>query len=173
MNNMGTAQELAARVLEGTDWTVSDDSEVIVQTIEEPLVYAKLTDALTCFKITNEGDKGGISSIGNHEIPAGSTILAFYSCTKNKPHRFQFIYVPELDEITTDSRGVIDLKNIQYYVDTTEREKTEGVQDDLYRYGEEQKGFFLPEGWKLITEDVPNGDSTISSKYRGLRYGFS
>ena len=178
MNNMGTAQELAARVLEGTDWTVSSDSEVIVQTIEEPLVYARLSGypnaaGLLCQRITDEGEATGISSIQT-TLDKGSEVLVFYSSAKNKPHRFQFIYASELDKIVPDSRGVIDIKNIQYYIDMTAPERIkENEANNPYRYGKEQKGFFLPEGWELIAEDVPNGDSTVSNKYRGLRYGFS
>jgi hypothetical protein len=42
MNNLGTANELAAEVLKETDWEVSPESEVFVQTIEEALIYGRL-----------------------------------------------------------------------------------------------------------------------------------
>ena len=46
-NNQGTAQELAEKVLEGTDWVVDkDNSDHILQTIEEPLYKATLSKSL-------------------------------------------------------------------------------------------------------------------------------
>jgi hypothetical protein len=40
MNNLGTAEELAEEVLKETDWEV--ESEVLVETVEESLVYVML-----------------------------------------------------------------------------------------------------------------------------------
>jgi hypothetical protein len=43
MNNSGTANELAAKVLAGTDWTISPNSEAFVEGIEEAVIYLKTT----------------------------------------------------------------------------------------------------------------------------------
>jgi hypothetical protein len=47
MNNMGTANELASKVLAETDWSVSNESEEFVQTIEENLVYVTIPGGTT------------------------------------------------------------------------------------------------------------------------------
>jgi hypothetical protein len=47
MNNMGTANELAEKALAETDWTVSEDSEIFVQTIDEALVYLTIRGGTT------------------------------------------------------------------------------------------------------------------------------
>lgn len=82
-NNQGTAQELAKKVLEGTDWVVdTDNSDHILQTIEEPLYRATLTQNL------DAKDKN--STIKT--ILGGSIIYLFYSVVQEKKSYIQFIY---------------------------------------------------------------------------------
>lgn len=82
-NNQGTAQELAKKVLEGTDWVVdTDNSDYILQTIEEPLYRATLTQNL------DAKDKNGIIKT----ILGGSVIYLFYSVVQEKKSYIQFIY---------------------------------------------------------------------------------
>lgn len=82
-NNQGTAQELAKKVLEGTDWVVdTDNSDHILQTIEEPLYSATLTQNL------DAKDKNG----GIKTILGGSVIYLFYSVVQEKKSYIQFIY---------------------------------------------------------------------------------
>lgn len=82
-NNQGTAQELAKKVLEGTDWIVdTDNSDHILQTIEEPLYRATLTQNL------NAKDKNGAIKT----ILGGSIIYLFYSVVQEKKSYIQFIY---------------------------------------------------------------------------------
>lgn len=82
-NNQGTAQELAKKVLEGTDWIVdTDNSDHILQTIEEPLYRATLTQNL------DAKDKNGTIKT----ILGGSIIYLFYSVVQEKKSYIQFIY---------------------------------------------------------------------------------
>lgn len=82
-NNQGTAQELAKKVLEGTDWVVdTDNSDRILQTIEEPLYRATLTQNLDA-KDKNDTIK---------TILGGSVIYLFYSVVQEKKSYIQFIY---------------------------------------------------------------------------------
>lgn len=82
-NNQGTAQELAKKVLEGTDWVVdTDNSDHILQTIEEPLYRATLTQNL------DAKDKNGAIKT----ILGGSVIYLFYSVVQEKKSYIQFIY---------------------------------------------------------------------------------
>ena len=65
-NNQGTAQELAEKVLEGTDWVIdTDNSDHILQTIEEALYKATLNQDL------DAKDKNGSTK----KINSGSVIL--------------------------------------------------------------------------------------------------
>lgn len=82
-NNQGTVQELAKKVLEGTDWVVdTDNSDHILQTIEEPLYRATLTQNL------DAKDKNGTIKT----ILGGSVIYLFYSVVQEKKSYIQFIY---------------------------------------------------------------------------------
>jgi hypothetical protein len=88
---MGTAAELATEVLKETDWSVSEDSEVITQKVTENLVYLKtLEEVRRVHHIKDQKDdyKNGIDGSGIITIPKNATILAFYSSCQNKPYRF-------------------------------------------------------------------------------------
>jgi hypothetical protein len=51
-NNSGTAQELATSVLRNTDWTVdNENSDVLVQTVEEPLVYISIPEGTEAYRV--------------------------------------------------------------------------------------------------------------------------
>lgn len=81
-NNQGTAKELAAEVLKGTDWMI-DECDIIRQTIEEPLFEATVKDG----KSFSATDKNGVKKT----FSAGDTIYVFYSVVQNKKNYFQFI----------------------------------------------------------------------------------
>lgn len=82
-NNQGSIQELAQKVLEGTDWAIDfENSDHILQTIEEPLYRAT---ALVDFAAK---DKDG----NEITIPTQSTIYIFYSTVQGKDNYVQFIY---------------------------------------------------------------------------------
>jgi hypothetical protein len=95
MNNVGDAKDLASYVLSETDWNI--DSEVFVQTVDDALVYVKLPADLSKLNIYHIKDQVAPYTSGiTEELLTDSekidmqnaTVLAFYSCCKNKPHRF-------------------------------------------------------------------------------------
>ena len=104
-NNQGTAQELAEKVLEGTDWVVDkSNSDNILQTIEEPLYKATLKKTL------NAKDKNGAEKA----ITQGSIIYLFYSVVEEKPNYIQFIYNTSYE---TESNSQILKENNCYSVE--------------------------------------------------------
>jgi hypothetical protein len=83
-NNQGTVQELAERILEGTDWMVGENTETIKQTKEEPLYEITLNRDIVAFR-ESDGEESIVSS--------GEKIYAFYSCViNNTKDYFQFLY---------------------------------------------------------------------------------
>lgn len=175
MNNMGTANELAAEVLKETDWTVSNDSEAFVQTIDEALVYLTLPQNLSGIPIYHIIDQSDLTEgITVTEVTSeknemkGKTILAFYSSCTNKPHRFQFIYVPNLANLKKDEDRYIKNDSCQYYIDFSNPETDYGL------YDPNGLKLYLPSGFTTTTVSENNvGVVTLSALYRGKRYGFS
>jgi hypothetical protein len=115
-NNMGNAKTLAESILSETDWDV--ESEKFVEQVEENLVYATITkndlpkygDGTYVFILhrLEDANEDNLKSQGVIETEVSweeffknkegkavdeQTILAFYSSCKNKPYRFQFIYL--------------------------------------------------------------------------------
>lgn len=83
-NNQGSVQELAQKIVKGTDWAVDlTNSDKILQTIEEPLYEAKIINGNLAAQ-----DKNGQTC----EIPVGAKIYVFYSVVQDKENYFQFIY---------------------------------------------------------------------------------
>lgn len=107
-NNQGTAQELAKKVLEGTDWVVdTGSSDHILQTIEEPLYSAALTQDL------DAEDKNGVPKT----ILGGSVIYLFYSVVQEKKSYIQFIYNTSYE---TESNSQLLKENNCYSVNVPE-----------------------------------------------------
>ncbi len=117
-NNQGTAQELAKKVLEGTDWVVdTNTSDHILQTIEEPLYSATLTQNLDA-KDKNNATK---------TILGGSIIYIFYSVVQEKKSYVQFIYNTSYE---TESNSQLLKENNCYSIDM----KTEGWEGFVSTY---------------------------------------
>lgn len=165
MNNMGTANELASKVLAETDWTVSDESEAFVQTIEDQLVYAVTTSSISAYHVIDQTDRRRGVDVRLATIPAGKQVLVFYSSCVNKPYRFQFIYL-DGKEIQKDSHRIILNKDCQYYIDV-------GAESN-YTLKDSSADLYLPAGFNISsqTEDGVAGVK-ISGAYRGKRYGFT
>lgn len=167
-SNMGTAKELASRVLKETDWTVSNESEVLVETADEHLVYLTNIDKIKAVRIWDQKKMTkGVDYQENVfvEIPANSTLLAFYSSCTSKPYRFQFIYLENYDNLTTDENRIITNKDCQYFIDYF---------PENYKVINSQYDFYLPEAFGITyaeEDDVQN--IVVSGKYRGKRYVFS
>lgn len=86
VSNVGTVEELATKVLQETDWEV--ESEVVVETVEEALVYVNLSN-VTAYQISDqqtEGDLAYKEGVTPAAIPRDSLsgrALAFYSSCTN------------------------------------------------------------------------------------------
>lgn len=166
-NNSGSATELAARVLEDTNWTVSDKSEKFVQTLDENLVYLRITKNITAKRIDQSDLKYGIEIPDEEvEISEGTIVLGFYSCCKDKPYRFQFIYT-DLSQINKDENRIITNSNCQYF---TEYENPEII----YTSHVTEYDFYLPQEFSVIATDEDNTTGVvISNLYRGRKYVFA
>ena len=164
-NNVGNLRSLAAAALSNTDWGV--ESEVFVQKNNEALVFLKTTKSLSVVRLIDQTDFS--RGVGEEwaVVPAGSMVLAFYSSTTGKPHRFQFIYIQDVP--TIDDNRIINNSNCQYYIDIPNP-------NNYTQYGD----FYLPDGFVPIAWDEEHwcelSDSSLvqlSAKYRGAKYGFS
>ena len=71
-NNYGTAQELVEATLKGTEWTLKEDTENILQKKEEPVYELKLDSGL---KAINQTKSSSTGEIVEEDIDAGKTIL--------------------------------------------------------------------------------------------------
>lgn len=169
MNNLGTAEELGTLALENTDWSV--EADLFTELVEDNLVYVINSNSFEAQRIYAED--GDITQVVTETIPENSILLAFYSSCKNKPHRFQFIYLnnDDYDEynrslVLTDENRIITLPNCQYYVDINKTSKYQSSSD-----------FYVPEGMSVVVKGTSTigdeYDTTISNWYRGKRYGYA
>lgn len=188
-NNLGDAQTLAEFALAETDWKVK--SEVLVEKVEEALIYVQLPAGTRAIHLLDQSkDIKGEYSAGVGEgdkkvFQSDTTVLAFYSCCKNKPYRFQFIYSENGYGRTADGEynisrkdtRVINQADCQYYIDIGDDYAEPNVET-----GTDSLGLYLPTGWKIgyVGERWNNEgnvliekDSQISSWYRGERYGYA
>ena len=199
MNNLGNAKELAEKALEDTDWNV--ESETFVQTVDEALVYIKFPNHVTetgyeptqfplIHQVKDQQNDNLNSGVDDNTTLTlnkfyGQTVLAFYSCCKNKPHRFQFIYSNkgynknengEYAIARKDDRTIIE-PDCQYYIDFDNPEQV--YVDPEERTGTvKQLGLWLPMGFEIGYYGIDNSqdnqnDSYLSYWYRGKRYGYS
>lgn len=142
-NNQGTAQELAKKILDGTDWVVdTSNSDHILQTIEEPLYKAFLKKSIT---VKNEKDED--VTITLEKDPQTGTLIyvpiyLFYSVVQEKKSYVQFIYNISYE---TESNSQLLKENNCYSVD------------------------MKAEGWKGFVSTYLNGDPVFSDDYRGKR----
>lgn len=175
VNNSGTLQEIAETVLEDTDWEV--DSDVIVQTVEEPLVYIQIPAGTTITPVLDQDENNkdnGVTQKPPIKLTKDSRVLAFYSSCRNKPTHFQFIYFADESKygkgtVEHNEDRVIVEKDCQYYIEYLDPENYKAqVQDDY--------GFILPRGFSVIAQSGgadDTADTTISTWHRGARYVFS
>ena len=84
-NNSGSINELAARVLEETDWQLETSADSIIrQTIEEPV-----------YEVQTKNSFNAKTLDGEIIIPSDKKILVYYSIYNNKTTFFQFHYVED------------------------------------------------------------------------------
>lgn len=163
-NNSGTIQELATKILEGTDWEV--ESEISVEVEEDSLVHITIPAGQTVIPVSdNEIETNGVSAGTPFVTESPIEVLAFYSSCRNSPYFFQFIYKDgvsyDKQDFAHNEKGVITDKNCQYYIVTLDPSIYEFCETDEYN-------FYLPKGVK-----VSNVDTIISPYHRGGRYNFS
>ena len=147
-NNMGTVEQLAETILEGSDWKVDKDaSENLQQFVEEPLYRIKL--GMTIF-----ADDMNTEVVDGIVIEKGEYIYVFYSQINDQKSELQFLY-NEDQPFETNDKLVIDKDKYPNYI-------IKGI-----TYNEDKNG----NKWPSFTEDLDNNlyDAAISSDYRGMR----
>ena len=144
-NNMGTLPELAERVLEGSDWQLTEENDVIHQYIEEPLYQLTLDKNInaTCAR-NGSGYEKSIT------ISAGEKIYIFYSSLSNKSSIINFLY-------DHSGRQLVDDKNV--FVDYS-NDSPEGMYN-----------CYVSVSWNSTHSDTntPLGMASFLSEYRGNR----
>ena len=106
-NNIGTVTKLGKEILEGSDWTLKENNDILRQYKEEPLYSLKVTKSFVAKDMLD-----GTSSIA---IEAGKIIYGFYYCVNERTSFFQFLYRENDDYETDDDRVILNSPN--YYVD--------------------------------------------------------
>ena len=180
MNNIGTSKILAERVMQDTDWRV--ESETLVEKIEENLVYVSIPVGTVIYQIKDQRQDSLYSGVVIDEIGTTLTndleVLAFYSSCTNKPHYFQFIYIPEGyanvkdGTVSTDENRVINVQDCQYFCKINQPKK-----EGQYVQSQNFPQFWLPRGFGVLDQGAQGinntHDATISVWYKGARYGFA
>lgn len=104
-NNTGTVNELGALVLDGTDWQIGEDSELIQQLVEEPLYKIKLATDTTVKKIEDDS---------TFVIKAGQYVYGFYSQIINKDSFFFQVIYNEDENYAIDENRVLTNATVFY-----------------------------------------------------------
>ncbi len=88
-NNQGTVQELAEKILDGSDWKLnynpSDPTQIVKQKIEEPVYELTGAEIVSDFTAYDENEQP-------ITITATDKILVYYSVVQNQETYFQFLY---------------------------------------------------------------------------------
>ena len=113
-NNIGTAQELAEKVLEGSTWQYDKDNSTPIIQKTEGAVY-ETTVTVSSFQAIKSSVNGDISV----EIPAYAKILVFYDslvgCFDGAENKMvQFLYAPE--GYITDVNDTLVINGDCYYI---------------------------------------------------------
>lgn len=192
MNNLGTTTSLGNKVLEGSGWSVAEgSSEVIVEKVNEPLVYltlnknnisnkiyrindqSSLTQGVTHTLVFEKNTRGQVVvdtlfKAPNNDSTDTITVLGCYSSCTSKPYRFQFIfskdgYVSQGNPtLERDEERTILTKDCQYFCDIPQN------------YAETStSGYYLPNGFSLLNNNPESSTSPISYLYRCDRYGYA
>ena len=119
-NNQGTAEELAKKVLENTDWQLKEANPG-KQLIAEPIYKAQLVGNADIINVSDTED----------DIPTPTAdIYVFYSYVKNKSGKFvQFIIRDKNRKYIIDDRNVITDTNFRILTDLTYDESTQTFKD--------------------------------------------
>ena len=136
-NNLGTAQQLAERTLENTDWEVID-LDVGEPIINEPTYKAKTLTNLSVKRMDDDTDE---------TIPANTDILVFYSYIANKNGKFLQFIKAEADEskYDIDSHSNITALNYRFNFDVVFKTITDSNGNVLHYYIDDLNGTHLIE----------------------------
>ena len=108
-NNMGTIEQLAETILEGSDWKLAA-SDKLKQFVEEPLYEIVLGENISAKEMETEVEIA---------IPKGKKIYGFYSHVNDKISDFQFLY-EENENFAVDDDLVIDkVEHPNYIINNT------------------------------------------------------
>jgi hypothetical protein len=132
---LGTAAELASRTLEDTGWNV--ESEVFVEKVVDNLVYIRTNKEIINVHWVKDQDNlnVGVDDSTIISVPKGKELLGFYSSCKNKPHRFQFIYLEDgygKTNVQLDQDNNIINADCQYYIEVSSPQTEYILSDDFY-----------------------------------------
>lgn len=105
-NNMGTISELAKSALDGTDWTIDDNTEVLVEKQIEPLYKGQLNKTITVHDILDGTEK---------TLETGQYIYFFYSQIIAQETYLQLIVENEVTSNMIENNTIYIDSN--YYID--------------------------------------------------------
>lgn len=162
-NNYGTVNELGAAILQGTDWKIGEETEVIQQFQEEALYEITLNQAITAKDAFTHESK---------IIQAGKKIYAFYSSVISQNYDFfQFIY-NEDGNYQIDSNRVI-LNGEQYYLSYTSYNRIEAI-IALIRYISDYRGKRIVRTQEVAFDSILNKYVNVYKDEDGLTvYGYT
>lgn len=109
-NNQGSVQYLGAKILEGTDWQLGDEQDVIQQTVDEALY-----EVMALTEITGRRS----DRITEIKIPKNEKFYVFYSVVQDQKLNCQFIYEPDGYVGKTDLNSQLLIDVDCSYVDLT------------------------------------------------------
>ena len=145
-NNSGSAQQLGAAALQGTDWQIGESTELIQQKKEEALYALVLNTTLEAHNtLTNQ----------RVLVAPGEIIYTFYSCVANKTENFfQFLYKKDGNYLVDQNRVITD--ECEYY---TSFVNPEGAQWPFFakevKYTPDYRGKRLVREQKAIYDVIP------------------
>lgn len=116
-NNTDNIYNLGARVLEGTDWSISkNNSDLIRQKVEETIYRATINSVFPTNSVYEITDDGPVA-VPYHNIK-GSYIYIFHSSLNKDEMRFQFLYETNHNGTYSYNPETGLIKNVkQCYVD--------------------------------------------------------
>ena len=174
-NNYGHITDLAKDALIGSDWTVDkENSDILYETIEEPLVRVKVNYDFEATLINN-GNLGG-----KQIIKTNDKLLLFYSSCSLSANRIQFIKPGDNIIVEKGSTVILDNNN-QYFIDLDNIKLRGGetpvnqlglIFPEIYNSGTWEQ-LFTTINTSEINEKESPADYHVISQYRGRRYVFN
>lgn len=110
-NNVGTVEELAEYILEGSDWAVGAEKSNLMQYVEEPLYELTIAEGQSIQAVNML--KGSSESFGEKKV-----VHVFYSQLVSQSPTLQFIYAETEKDFYADDDAIIDRdKHPNYSID--------------------------------------------------------